>query len=165
MPLQTYHYAACGGSNTALSLAIYFLSYNYGFQKELVHMGPFVFQPHIAALIVSLVITLPIGFYLSMFVTFQGSYLKRRIQAVRYLLVISGCMLLNYISLKVFVESFNWYPTIAQFVTTCIVIVFNYFSQRYFSFRTQKLVRPALESKKVLRNRDTQFARTGDTND
>ena len=44
----------------------------------------------------------------------------------------------NYICLKIFVEYFGWYPTPSQLVTTGVVILFNYFSQRYFSFRKDK---------------------------
>jgi putative flippase GtrA len=33
------------------------------------------------------------------------------------------------------VESFGWYPTPSQILTTGIVICFSYFSQRHFSFR------------------------------
>jgi putative flippase GtrA len=79
------------------------------------------------------------------------------------MLVITGCMLLNYICLKIFVESMGWYPTLAQLFTTCIVIVFNYFSQRNFSFRTQKLEAPILERNEVLRNSKTDLTAAGNT--
>jgi len=138
MPLQTYHYAACGGTNTVLGLAVYFLSYNYIFQKHILNLGFIAFQPHIAAMFMSFCVTFPVGFYLSMYVIFQGSYLKRRVQLFRYFLVIMGCMIINYICLKIFVENFGWYPTPSQLITTGIVILFNYFSQRYFSFRKDK---------------------------
>lgn len=138
MPLQTYHYAACGGSNTLLSLFIYSLSYNFIFQKQVVHLGPMAFEPYIAALFIAFIITFPVGFYLSMFVVFQGSYLRKRIQLLRYFLVSISCILINYVCLKLFVGYFGWYPTPAQVVTTVIVILFSYFTQRHFSFRTEK---------------------------
>ena len=138
MPLQTYHYAACGGLNTFLSLLTYFLSYNYILDKQVVDFGFYAMKPHIAALFISFAFTFPIGFYLSMYVIFQGSYLKKRVQLFRYFIVIMGCMLINYICLKIFVEYLGWYPTPSQFVTTGIVILFNYFFQRHFSFRVEK---------------------------
>ncbi len=138
LPLQTYHYAACGGVNTVLGLAVYFISYNYILLKDIVDLGFIAFKPHIAAMFVSFCFTFPVGFYLSMYVIFQGSYLRKRIQLLRYFLVIVGCMIINYICLKVFVEKFGWYPTPSQLITTGIVILFNYFSQRYFSFRKDK---------------------------
>ena len=144
MPLQTYHYAACGGVNTVLGLFLYFVCYNYVLDKKVLDLGLIAFEPHIAALFMSFIVTFPIGFYLSMFVIFQGSYLKRKVQFFRYFLVIMGCVLINYICLKIFVESFGWYPTPSQFLTTGIVICFNYFSQRYFSFKS---VKPATETR------------------
>ena len=140
VPLQTYHYAACGGVNTAVSLFTYFISYNFIFKKEILDLGFIAFEPHIAALFMAFIISFPVGFYLSMYVIFQGSFLKRKVQLFRYFLVIMGCMTINYIFLKIFVEVFKWYPTPSQLLTTGIVIVFNYFSQRYFSFRSNKQV-------------------------
>src|SRR5437868_6088014 len=78
MPIQAYHYAACGGGNTLLSIILYYINYNFTLDKQLVHLGPFTISPHIMALFLSTAITLPIGFYLSMFVVFKGSYLRRR---------------------------------------------------------------------------------------
>jgi putative flippase GtrA len=138
MPLQTYHYAACGGVNTFLSLFTYFLSYHFLFHKQIVHLGWIAFEPHIAALLVSFAVSFPVGFYLSMYVIFQGSYLKRRVQLFRYFLVIMGCMVINYIFLKILVETLHWFATPSQIITTGFVILFNYFSQRNFSFRSDK---------------------------
>jgi putative flippase GtrA len=138
MPLQTYHYAACGGVNTALSLLTYFIAYNFVFKKEIFQVAFLAFQPHIAALILAFAVSFPVGFYLSMYVIFQGSYLKKRVQLFRYFIVILGCMVINYIFLKIFVETFGWYPTPSQLVTTGIVILFNYFTQRHFSFKSEK---------------------------
>jgi hypothetical protein len=138
LPLQTYHYAACGGLNTVVGWVVYFISYNYIFQKQVFDIGFFAFEPHIAALFFSFLITFPLGFYLSMYVIFQGSYLKRRVQLFRYFLVIIGCAIVNYVCLKVFVEVFGWYPTPSQIITTGFVVLFNYFFQRNFSFKSDK---------------------------
>jgi putative flippase GtrA len=138
MPIQTYHYAACGGSNTLMGLLIYFVSYNFILEKQVLYIGMLAFKPHMAALFISFLFTFPVGFYLSMYVVFQGSYLRRRVQLFRYFLVVLTCMVINYFCLKVFVENFGWYPTPSQLLTTVIVILFSYFSQRHFSFRLQQ---------------------------
>ena len=139
MPLQTYRYAACGGSNTLLNIFIFFIAHNFIFQKQVWHIGSIAISSHIAAFIVAFCITFPIGFYLSMYVVFQGSYLRRRIQLLRYFLVAMGCILLNYIFLKLFVDVLGWYPTPSMILTTAIVIAFSYFSQKNFSFKNEKL--------------------------
>lgn len=139
MPLQTFRYAACGGSNTALNLLLFYVIFHYVLHEQILDLGFYAFKPHIAAFLLSFCITFPIGFYLSMYVVFQGSYLKRHTQLIRYFLVAIGCIVLNYACLKLFVEYFHWYPTISMAVTTVIVILFSYFSQKHFSFRNQKL--------------------------
>src|SRR5206468_3192613 len=95
MPLQTYHYAACGGVNTLFNIFLYHIFYNYILHKQVLHLGFMAFKPHVAAFIMAFFITFPIGFYLSMYIVFQGSYLRRRIQLVRYLLVALVCVGLN----------------------------------------------------------------------
>ncbi|MGI8598692.1 MAG: GtrA family protein [Chitinophagaceae bacterium] len=146
MTLQLYRYAACGGGNTAFNIFLYFISYNYILNKNILDLGFFAFKPHIAAFLMAFVITFPIGFYLSMYVVFQGSYLRRRIQLLRYFMIAMVCIILNYVLLRIFVEQFGWYPTPSLVVTAGIVILFSYLSQRHFSFRnnhtkaTQKAV-------------------------
>lgn len=135
MPLQTFRYAACGGGNTLLNILIYFISYNFVLDKEILHLPYVAISAHIAAFIIAFLITFPIGYYLNMFVVFEGSYLRKRIQLFRYFLVVLVCILLNYLFLKLFVENFGWYPTPSMMVTTLIVIIFSYFSQRNFSFK------------------------------
>ncbi len=137
MPLQTYRYAACGGANMALNIFLYFITYNFILRKEMVHLPYITISAHIAAYIISFFITFPIGFYLSMYVVFPGSFLKRRVRLFRYFMVVIFCILLNYILLKLFVEHFGWYPTPSLMVTTVIVVAFSYFSQRHYSFRTK----------------------------
>ena len=138
MTLQMYRYAACGGGNTVLNIFIYFITYNYILKKEILHLGFVSISPHIAAFLIAFCLTFPIGFYLSMYVVFQGSFLRRRVQLLRYFLVALGCIVLNYVFLKIFVEKLGFYPTPSMIATAGIVILFSYLSQRYFSFRVEK---------------------------
>jgi putative flippase GtrA len=140
MTLQMYRYAACGGGNTVLNIFIYFITYNFVLQKQILHLGIVAISPHIAAFLIAFCLTFPIGFYLSMYVVFQGSILKRRVQLLRYFMVAIGCIILNYIFLKIFVEILGFYPTPSMIATTGVVITFSYLSQRYFSFRVAKEV-------------------------
>lgn len=136
LPLQTFRYAACGGGNVLLNLFIYAITYNFVLQKQNVYTPVSVISPHIAAYIIAFCFTFPIGFYLSMFVVFPESYLRRRIQLFRYFVVVLICILLNYLLLKLFVDQWHWYPTPSMMVNTLLIVAFSYFSQRHFSFRT-----------------------------
>jgi putative flippase GtrA len=138
MTLQMYRYAACGGGNTVLNIFIYFITYNFILKKEILHLGFVSISPHIAAFLIAFCLTFPIGFYLSMYVVFQGSFLRRRVQLLRYFLVALGCIILNYVFLKIFVEKLGFYPTPSMIATAGIVILFSYLSQRYFSFKVEK---------------------------
>ena len=135
IPLQTFRYAVCGGGNMVLNILIYFITYNFILQKQIVYLPFTAISPHIAAYIISFFITFPIGFYLSMYVVFPESDLRRRIKLFRYFVVVLICIFLNYVLLKLFVERFGWYPTPSLMLITVIVVAFSYFSQRHYSFK------------------------------
>ena len=104
MPLQTFRYAACGGFNTMLDILIFFVCYNYVFDKEIVYAGRIAISPHIAAFLLAFFVTFPVGFYLSRYVVFTQSNLRGRTQLTRYFLLVLACIALNYMFIKLFVE-------------------------------------------------------------
>jgi putative flippase GtrA len=137
MPLQTFRYAACGGFNTTLDIVIFFICYNFIFQKQVVHLGSVAISPHIAAFIAAFIITFPVGFYFSRYVVFTESNLRGRTQLIRYFLLVLACIALNYMFLKLFVEQLHIYPTISKIITTIIVVAFSYLTQKHYTFRTR----------------------------
>ncbi|RZT95545.1 putative flippase GtrA [Ancylomarina subtilis] len=137
MPEQTFKYAATGGANTALDIFLYFIFYHFVLNKEIVDLGFYAISPHIAAFIMSFTITFPIGFVLAKYISFPGSFLRKRVQFFRYGLSVMGSVLLNYIFLKLFVEHFGWYPTPSKMLTTLIAILFSYTAQKYFTFKVE----------------------------
>ncbi|OYW81574.1 MAG: phenylalanine 4-monooxygenase [Sphingobacteriia bacterium 28-36-52] len=139
MPKQTYRYAACGGFNTILDIGLFFIAYNYILVKSTVQLGNIVISGHIASFMMSFIVTFPTGFYLSRYVVFQETSVTKREQLGKYFLVVFGCILLNYIFLKIFVDSFGWYPTPSKILTTVFVVMFSYFSQKNFTFKAKSL--------------------------
>lgn len=139
MDRKTFRYLACGGSNTLLDIFLYFITYNFILQKNPLDLSFLVISPHIAAFIISFSITFPLGFLLMRYVVFTDSDLKGRVQLFRYMILVSICILLNYIFLKFFVEYLHFYPTVSKIFTTVIVVVFSYYSQRYFTFKVQEV--------------------------
>ncbi len=135
MTLQTFRYAACGGLNTAMDIGMFFVAYNYIIHKNEINLHWLVISPHISAMLLAMCISLPVGFYLNRYVVFPQSGLKGRTQLYRYLLVVGINILLNYAFLKLFVEYFGWYPTLAKIAVTVIVIIFSYTSQTFYFFR------------------------------
>jgi putative flippase GtrA len=138
MPLQTFRYAACGGFNTVLDISLFFVSYNFILKKEAVHIGFLTIGAHIAAFLIGFMVTFPIGFYLSRYVVFQETSVKKTKQLAKYFTVVFGCLILNYAFLKLFVDVFGWYPTPSKILTTVFVVAFSYVSQKNFTFKPQQ---------------------------
>ncbi len=137
MNRMTFRYAACGGANTLFDIFLFFISYNFIFDKQIVHLPYVSISPYIAAFMLSFCITFPIGFLLNRYVVFQGSVIAGRIQLFRYGVTVIVSILLNYMFLKIFIEGLCMYPTVAKILTTFIVVGFSYLSQSYFTFRVK----------------------------
>lgn len=136
MPLQTFRYAACGGANTLLDIFIFFISFNFILHKQDLQLGFLTLKPHVASFLISFCITFPIGFLLNRNIVFTGSTLHGRVQLFRYFVLVVICLLLNYIFIKLFVEQFHIYPTVAKILTTLIVVAFSYLTQKNYTFKT-----------------------------
>lgn len=136
---QTYYYAACGGANMFLDLVLYFIAYQFIFDKEIVQItSSFALEPYIAAFIFAFSVSFPTGFLLSKYIVWTESNIRGRIQLFRYFLLVMVNLVLNYALLKTFVEVFHFYPTISKALTIVIVVTFSFLSQKHFTFKTQK---------------------------
>ncbi|MAP79983.1 MAG: phenylalanine 4-monooxygenase [Aequorivita sp.] len=138
LPLKTYRYAVCGGSNVLFDIFLYFIFYNFIFAKQNVDLFFVVLSPHIASLFFVFPITFVTGFLLQKFITFNTSYLPWQVQFFRYFLVGMGALVLNYICLKLLVDGLGFYPTPSKILTTVIVVVYSYLLQNGFSFKSVK---------------------------
>ena len=138
MPLQTFRYAVCGGTNVVLDLALYYISFHYILHKEVLDLGFIAFEPYIAAFLIAFIITFPTGFLMSKYLVWTASNLTGRVQLFRYFLLVMTNLLLNYVFLKLFIEYCYFYPTFAKLLTIIIVVAYSYTSQKYFTFREKK---------------------------
>ncbi len=136
MPLQTFRYAACGGGNTVLGLLIYRIGLYY-FNDQNVSFGFIVLKPHNAALFISSFTCLIVGFILNKFIVFTESNLRGRIQLLRYVLSFLLNLVINYFLLRLFVEGLGIEEFLAQVISTAIVILFSYMTQKHFTFRSK----------------------------
>ncbi|KAF0237354.1 MAG: hypothetical protein FD181_1920 [Prolixibacteraceae bacterium] len=139
IPREIFRYGFTGGLNTLFDLLLYFITYRYILDKQIVYLGFIAISPHIAAFMMVFPVTFLSGFIFAKYVTFSASELSGRIQLFRYGVTVFGAIILNYIFLKLFVEYFGWYATFSKGVTTVIVVIYSYLSQRYFSFKTAQL--------------------------
>ncbi|WP_113653927.1 GtrA family protein [Pedobacter namyangjuensis] len=136
--LHTFRYMASGGTTVATGIVGYYIIYNFILHQEDVHVGNFLITAPIAALILESAVTFSVGFMLNKYLVFTQSNLKGRIQLFRYATVYGTNILLNYALMKILIEGFLFYPTIAKACITLILAVFSYFSQKYFTFKVKK---------------------------
>ena len=135
---ETYRYAATGGMNLVFDIFLYFIFYNFVFDKQVLELGFTAISPHIAAFIFVFPITFSTGFLLAKFVTFTESKLEGTKQLVRYAMSVVGSIILNYVLLNLFVLHFNIYPTPSKIITTIIVVAYSFIIQKFFTFKTGK---------------------------
>jgi putative flippase GtrA len=136
MDKQTFRYAACGGSNTIIDIALFTITNNYILHQQIVRVGPFSISSYIASFIFTFPVTFLTGFLLMRYVVFpESAETRKRIQMTKYLTVVFICILLNYGFLKLFVEVFGWWPLPAKIATTIFVVTFSYLSQKKFAFK------------------------------
>ena len=130
-----FGYGICGGANMVFDTLWYFVLYHYVVCKQFVDLGIVVMSPHIATLCLVFPITFFTGFWLNRHVAFRVTHLRSRKQLVRYALSVVGSIVINYVCMKLFVESFHLWPTPSKMLTTVITVVYSYLAARYFTFR------------------------------
>ncbi len=138
MPLQTFRYAACGGSNMLLDIFLFYISFNFIFDKEILELGFVALKPYNAALCLSFCITFPLGFLMSKYLVFNDSSLRGRVQLIRYMMIVAVNLFLNYSIINVSVQYMHFYPTLAKIFATVIIVTFSFLSQKHFTFRVKK---------------------------
>ncbi len=138
LSLHTFRYLASGGFTASSSIIAYFIIYNFILNQKDIHVGGYLITAPIAALGLEALFTFSVGFMLNKYLVFTQSDLKGRIQLFRYATIFGTNILLNYALLKILVEGFQFYPSIAKALITIVLAVFSYFSQKYFTFRVKK---------------------------
>lgn len=142
MPKETYYYAACGGGNLVLGWILFFVFYQFVFLKETSHIYlSWLNNKHVAISAYTLssfttfCFSFTIGFLLNRYVVFTKSELKANTQLFRYGLSALISYTLGWILLKLFIETFSMFPSIANILASCIIVVWSYIMQRKFTFR------------------------------
>ena len=139
MAIQTFRYAACGGTTTLLDIFMYWFSYHYILHEHNTKFGPFTASPYQLSVVLAFCISFPTGYLLNRNIAFPGSTLHGRVQLFRYFLLVLICLGLNYIFIKLFVEQFHFYATVAKILTTVIVVSFSYLTQKNFTFKAERV--------------------------
>lgn len=140
--LQTFRYMAAGSITALTSIVVFYISYNFILHQQDIALNvsflPRVVTAKTAALMIDTLVTFIVGFLINKYLVFTQSNLKGRIQLFRYGSVVATNFLLNLALIKIMVEGFGIYASVAKILTTVILVIFSYFSQKHFSFRTKR---------------------------
>jgi putative flippase GtrA len=138
----TYYYAACGTGNLVLSWVLFFVFFQFIFQKQDFTLSnlPFGMETKtLSALTLSSLIcacmSFIIGFLLMRYVVFTESQLRGRSQFLRYGLSAIITSTTNWGLLKILVLGLGVFPSIANVFASCVVVTISYLMQRKFSFK------------------------------
>lgn len=137
IPLQTFRYAVCGGSNMVLDIFLFYVSFHFILNKQILHIGFIALKPYNAALGMAFCITFPLGFLLNKYIVFDSSYLRSDVQLFRYGLIVAINLFLNYAIINSLVQYLHFFPTIAKIIATVIIVIFSFLSQKHFTFRAK----------------------------
>ena len=133
----TYYYEVCGVSNLVLSWFLFFIFYQFLFKKENCQLPlvNFTLSSYTMSAFLCFIISFSIGFTLLKYVVFTKSQLKGTTQLFRYAVSALITSFTSWILLKIFIETFNFFPTLANISASCIFVVISYLLQRKFSFK------------------------------
>jgi putative flippase GtrA len=136
LPQTLFLYAFFGAANLLLDITLYYISFHYILNEEIIHIGAIAISPHIAAFLCAFCVTFPIGFLSMRHIVFKAAAdTKARLQAFRYFMVVIMNICLNYVLLKLLVEHFHIFPTPSKMLTAIVVVTITYFVQKRFTFK------------------------------
>ena len=133
----TYYYAACGGGNLVLSWLLFFVFFQFLFQKQVFYIDwiNYSLSAYTLSSFLCFLISFGVGFLLMKYVVFTESELKGRIQLFRYGLSSLLTWFAHWLILKLFIEWLGFYPSIANVISSCIVVLISYLLQKKFTFK------------------------------
>jgi putative flippase GtrA len=135
MDKRTFLYATCGGGNLILSWILFFVFYQFLFEKKNIELIQFTISAYTASAILCFSISFSIGFLLMKYVVFTESELKGRIQLFRYGVSSFVSSVVSWILLKFFIDILGFFPSISNVMASCLVVVVSYILQKKYTFK------------------------------
>lgn len=132
MPYQVYAYLSVGAANTLLNIGLFVVLY-----LALAHTMLAVE----VATIVSFAVTVITGFWLSKNFAFTDAANDKaatKKQFGKYFLVSLQGQFSDYLITKGLIIVLLMNPTVAYLISTVIMLILNYFLQKYYTFRNNK---------------------------
>jgi putative flippase GtrA len=133
----TYYYAVCGFGNLVLSWILFYVFFQFVFKKQMLYVAVinFTFSAYTLTAFTCFLVSFVIGFLLMKYIVFTESGLKGRVQLFRYAVSAMISSTVSWMLLKTFIEAFDFYPSVANVLASCLVVIVSYLLQRKFTFK------------------------------
>ena len=133
----TYYYAVAGSTNLVLGWALFWVLDHWIINRKTVELPFFEHPVHSYSVIAAIcgVFSFLFGFLMMRYVVFTESQLKGRVQFFRYGLSALISATVNWILIKLMVDTFAWNASLCNVFASVVVVTISYFLQRKFSFR------------------------------
>lgn len=130
-------YIISGGTATGVDVVSFFIIFNYILNKQPLHFGHVLIGAHIASLCVSFTLGLITNFLITKYFVFNESNIRGREQFLRYMMVAVVTFFGNYFMMKLLVDVFNVWPTMARLIAVGTIAVLSYRLHKVFTFKVK----------------------------
>ncbi len=132
-------YFFSAGIATGVDVPVYFIAFNFIYQKQDVHFFHlFVLSAPTASLALSYTCGLITNFLITKYLVFTESDLRGIHQLARYVMVAMLILVLNYFMMSFLIKVLEWYPTISRIVSAVSVGMISFVIHKFYSFKVSK---------------------------
>jgi putative flippase GtrA len=133
----TYYYAVAGSTNLVLGWVLFWVLDHWVIHSKTVELPLFKHPVNSYTVIAAVcgMVSFLFGFMMMRYVVFTESQLKGRIQFFRYGLSALISATVNWLLIKLMVDTFAWNASLCNVFASVVVVTISYFLQRKFSFK------------------------------
>jgi putative flippase GtrA len=133
----TYYYAVAGSTNLVLGWVLFWVLDHWVIHSKTLELPLFKHPVHSYTVIAAVcgVVSFLFGFLMMRYVVFTESQIKGRIQFFRYGLSALISATVNWLLIKLMVDTFAWNASLCNVFASVVVVTISYFLQRKFSFK------------------------------
>jgi putative flippase GtrA len=134
---KLFRYFISAGLATWVDITVYFLSFNYLYQKSDISLfNLYTVSAATASLFLSYTMGLLTNFAITRYLVFNDSELEFHKQLFRYVLVALLVLAMNWLLMRLLIRGFDWWPTLARATSALTVGMMSFVIHKTFSFRT-----------------------------
>jgi len=133
----TYYYAVAGCTNLVLGWILFWTLDKWVINSHIVELPVLEHPVHSYTVIAAIcgMFSFLFGFVMMRYVVFTESQLRGRVQFFRYGLSALISATVNWILIKLMVDTYAWNASLCNVFASVVVVTISYFLQRKFSFR------------------------------